>query len=65
MARDRALYMSDVRFTIVMNENGKSVARQFTYQKFADMADPTMVKNGYYEHEIHRVTHSYGDWCMS
>ena len=62
-ARDRTLYVPDVRFTIFTNENGKSVAEQFTYQEFADMADPTMVKNGYYEHEIHRVTYRYGDWA--
>lgn len=47
-----------------MDENGKSVARQFTYQQFADMADPLEVKNGLYEHEIHRVTHRYGNWAL-
>lgn len=61
-ARDRTLYVPDVRFTVFMDENGKPVARQFTYQEFADMADPPEVKNGLFEHEIHRVTYRYGNW---
>ena len=63
-ARDRTLYMPDVRFVVIMDdEHGKSVARQFTYQEFADMADPIEVKNGFFEHEIHRITYRYGNWA--
>ncbi len=46
-----------------MDENGKPVARQFSYQEFADMVDPIQVKNGFYEHEIHRVMYRYGNWA--
>ena len=51
-ARDRTLYVPDVRFAIFMDENGKPVARQYSYQEFADLADPLEVNNGFYEHEI-------------
>jgi hypothetical protein len=62
-ARDRTLYMSDVSFAVFMDENGKPVARNFNYQEFADMANPSQVQNGFYEHEIHRATHRYGNWA--
>ena len=28
------------------------------------MADPLEVKGGLYEHEIHPVTHRYGNWAL-
>jgi hypothetical protein len=62
-ARDRTLYVPGVRFIVFMDENGKPVARQFSYQEFADMVDPIQVKNGFYEHEIHRLTYRYGNWA--
>jgi hypothetical protein len=46
-----------------MDEDGRPVARQYSYQEFADMADPIEVKNGLDEHEIHRVTYRYGNWA--
>ena len=62
-ARDRTLYISDVNFIVFMDENCRPVARNFNYQEFADMANPSQVKNGFYEHEIHRVTYRYGNWA--
>jgi len=62
-ARDRTLYVPDVRIVLIDDENGKPVVQQLSYQEFADMADPIQVKNGFYEHEIHRVTYRYGSWA--
>ena len=62
-ARDRTLYVPGVRFIIFTDENEKPVAQQYSYQEFADLADPLQVNNGFYEHEIHRVTYRYANWA--
>jgi hypothetical protein len=63
-ARDRTLYIPGIRLVVTMYDaNGKATVRQFTHQEFVDLADPDMVKNGFYEHEIHRITHRYGNWA--
>jgi hypothetical protein len=62
-ARDRTLFSPDVRFVIISVEKGKSKVQQFSHQEFVDMADPIEVKNGFYEHEIHRITYRYGNWA--
>jgi len=63
-ARDRTLYIPGVRLAVTMDDaSGKRVVRQLTHQEFVDLADPDMVKHGFYEHEIHRITHRYGDWA--
>lgn len=62
-ARDRTLYIPGIRLVVTMYDaSGKATVRQFTHQQFVDLADPDMVKNGFYEHEIHRITHGYGNW---
>jgi hypothetical protein len=63
-ARDRTLYIPGIRLVVTMDDaSGKPVVRQLTHQEFVDLADPDMVKNGFYEREIHRITHRYGDWA--
>jgi hypothetical protein len=32
-----------------------------SHQEFVDGGDATMVEKGFYEHEIHRITHRAGD----
>jgi hypothetical protein len=60
-SRDRTLYVPDIRF-VAMSEDkdGKAQAHVVTHQQFVDMADPQMVKEGFYETEINRVTQSFG-----
>jgi hypothetical protein len=63
-ARDRTLYIQGVRLAVTIDDaSGKPVVLQLTHQEFVDLADPDMVKNGFYEHEIHRITRRYGNWA--
>jgi hypothetical protein len=61
-SRDRSLYIADIRF-VAMSEDksGVPVANIASHQQFVDYADPVLVKDGFYESEIHRVTHRFGN----
>jgi hypothetical protein len=60
--RDRTLYLPDIRFVETgADKAGKTVANVLTHQEFVDVADPGMVRNGFFETEIHRVTRSFGN----
>jgi len=60
-ARDRSLYIPDVRFVAVSKtKDGKIVARPMTHQEFVDRSDAGLVKDGFYETEIHRETQRFG-----
>ncbi|MGH9495110.1 MAG: hypothetical protein ACRD3B_08945 [Candidatus Sulfotelmatobacter sp.] len=60
-SRDRTLYIPDIRF-VAMSEDkdGNAHSHVVTHQQFVDMADPQMVKEGFHETEINRVTQSFG-----
>jgi len=63
-ARDRTLYIPGIRFVVILDDaRGKRLVRQFTHQEFVDFSDPGAIRNGFYEHEIHRITYRYGDWA--
>ena len=59
-SRDRTLYIPDVRF-VAMSEDkeGRPHAKIASHQQFVDASDP-LLKGGFYESEIHRVTQSFG-----
>lgn len=61
-SRDRTLYIADIRF-VAMSEDkaGHPVPQIATHQQFVDYADPVLVKKGFYESEIHRVTQKFGN----
>ncbi|HEY7029473.1 MAG TPA: hypothetical protein VH438_17795 [Gemmatimonadales bacterium] len=60
--RDRTLYLSDIRFVETSaDRSGKTTAHVMTHQEFVDAADAGMVKNGFFETEIHRVTKTFGN----
>ena len=61
-SRDRTLYIADIRF-VAMSEDkaGKPLPQIATHQQFVDYADPVLVKDGFYESEIHRVTQKFGN----
>ena len=61
-SRDRTLYIADIRF-VAMSEDkaGHPVAQIASHQQFVDAADPVLVKDGFYESEIHRVTQKFGN----
>lgn len=61
-ARDRTLYIPEIRF-VPMSEDksGKPRARIVNHQQFVDASDSLLVKDGFYESEIHRVTERFGN----
>jgi hypothetical protein len=58
-ARDRSLYIPDIRFVIVGVKEGRPYSRTLTHQAYVDLADPGLTK-GFFEKEIHRVTERFG-----
>ena len=60
--RDATLYIPGVRFVVFnKDKNGKTAAQSMSHQEFVDASDATMVDKGFYEREIHRITHRIGD----
>jgi hypothetical protein len=61
-SRNRTLYIQDVQF-VAMNEDADHhpTARLMNYQQFVDRVDPRLVKDGFYEGEIHRKTERFGN----
>ena len=60
-ARDRTLYIADIRFVRMSeDESGQPMAQIASHQQFVDAADPVLLKDGFYEREIHRVTQKFG-----
>lgn len=60
-SRDRTLYIPDIRFVAMSEEkNGQPRAQIASHQQFVDASDPMLVKEGFYESEIHRVTEKFG-----
>jgi hypothetical protein len=60
--RDATLYIPGVRFVMISKgKNGKTTAQSMSHQEFVDAGDASMVEKGFYEHEIHRITHRAGD----
>ena len=56
--RDSTLYMKDLRFKIVATGQPENRIRIIDHHTFA--ADNANVAQGFYEHEIHRVTNRFG-----
>lgn len=62
-ARDRSLYIPEVRFVVVgVKEGGSepSVAL-LGHQEYVDRSDVGMVHDGFFEKEIHRITRRFGN----
>lgn len=60
--RDRTLYIPEVRFVSMdVGKDGAVQARVMSHQQFVDGSDAMLVKRGFYETEIHRVTRSFGN----
>jgi hypothetical protein len=60
-SRDRSLYIPGVRFVSTGVAQGKPYARLMSHQDFVDGSDAGMVRDGFFEREIHRVTRTYGN----
>jgi hypothetical protein len=60
-SRDRTLYIPDIRFvSINVGKDGKTHATAMSHQQFVDGSDAGMVKLGFFETELHRITRSFG-----
>jgi hypothetical protein len=60
-ARDRTLYMKDLRFVDVgWSKDGKPEPRIVDHQAYVDGSDPGMTQRGFFEKEIHRVSQRFG-----
>jgi hypothetical protein len=61
-SRDRSLYIPDIRFVAInVDKSGKVRSSTMTHQQFVDGSNASMVKGGFYESELHRVTRSFGN----
>jgi hypothetical protein len=61
-SRDRTLYIPDIRFiSVSVRKDGKVHASSMTHQQFVDGSNTAMVKQGFFETELHRVTRSFGN----
>lgn len=59
-SRDATLYIPEIRFNIVNFQTGQTTVASLTHQEFVENSDPWLTENGFFEHEIYRVTESYG-----
>lgn len=61
-SRDRTLYIPGVRFVaMTVDEKGQPVARVTDHQQFVDSTNAPLVKEGFFEWEIHRETKRFGN----
>ena len=61
-SRDRTLYIPDIRF-VAMSQDKKGYPRAHiaSHQQFVDTSNDMLVKEGFYESEIHRSTQKFGN----
>jgi hypothetical protein len=60
--RDETLYWPGLRFFAAgVKRDGTPTIHVLTHQEYVDATDAEMVKNGFEESEIHRVTHRIGN----
>jgi len=61
-SRDRSLYIAGVRFVSTgYDRQDRRTVEIMDHQQFVDATDAGMVAQGFYESEIHRVTHHVND----
>jgi 3',5'-cyclic AMP phosphodiesterase CpdA len=60
-ARDRTLYIPDMRFVSMDMRDGKPHAEIMDHQAYVDRSNDFFVREGFYENEIHRVTKAFGN----
>jgi preprotein translocase subunit YajC len=60
-SRDRTLYIPDIKFVAVEERKGKPFARIVSHQEYVDESNDGMVRGGFFEREIHRVTQAFGN----
>ena len=60
--RDHTLYIPEVRFVLFTEtKDGSLTARSTTHQEFADDTETALGNQAFYEHEVHRIVHRFGN----
>jgi hypothetical protein len=60
-ARDRTLYIAGVKFVSLDVRESRPAASVMDHQQFVDRTDAGFVRDGFFEREVHRVTHRFGN----
>lgn len=61
-SRDRTLYIPEVRFVSMgMSKSGQPVASVVSHPEFVDRSNSFLLKDGFFEGEIHRITERFGN----
>jgi hypothetical protein len=61
-SRDRTLYIPEIRFVAMsIGKDGNPLAHKMSHQEFVDASNPGLLKEGFYEKEIHRDTQRFGN----
>lgn len=60
-ARDKGLYVADVRFHIIDERNGRQRLTVLNHQQYVDAVDAGFVASGFVEREIGRCTRRFGN----
>ncbi len=61
-SRDRSLYIADIRFVSMSEDKGGHPhANVVSHPQYVDESNAILLKEGFYESEIHRVTQKFGN----
>lgn len=60
-SRDKTLYMPDVRFIGMSEQDGRIRASVMDHQRYVNATNGSFVANGFHEREIHRVVRRFGN----
>lgn len=60
-SRDKTLYMPDIRFVSMSEQDGKVNAGVMSHQQYVNGSNESFVKNGFHEREINRVVRRFGN----
>jgi len=61
-SRDRSLYIEDIRFVSMSEDKaGHAHANVVSHPQYVDESNAILLKEGFYESEIHRVTQKFGN----
>lgn len=60
-SRDKTIYMPDVRFVSMSEQDGKVRAGVMNHHQYVNGTNESFVKNGFHEREINRVVRRFGN----
>jgi len=61
-SRDRSLYIADIRFvSMSVDKAGHPRAHVVSHPQYVDESNAILMREGFYESEIHRVTQKFGN----